>query len=151
MKKAMSLCFAAFAMATLTACISIDYDGISDPPLPSGEKVTLYFSADQLPVKEYTVTYSSAEVESKIRNFARDKGANGVLITDVDRIYAGMARSDQINNQASYRWIVDDSSGNSFRYFREDMLDYSKRSQPEKPVYDITIKAKLLRLPEAAK
>ena len=161
MKKAMSLCFAAFAMATLTACISIDYDGISDPPLPSGEKVTLYFSADQLPVKEYTVlgtltasagtTYSSAEVESKIRNFARDKGANGFLITDVDRIYAGMARSDQINNQASYRWIVDDSSGNSFRYFREDMLDYSKRSQPEKPVYDITIKAKLLRLPEAAK
>ncbi len=161
MKKSLFLLLASLTAAALTACINIDYDGISDPPLPFGEKVTVYFSPEQIPVKKYTelgtltasagTTYTSAEVEAKIKNFARDKGANGVLITDIDRVYAGMARTDQINNQASYRWIVDDSSGNSFRYFREDMLDYSKRSQPEKPVYDITIKAKLLRLPEAAK
>ena len=161
MKKMLSLLLGSLFMAALTACINIDYDGISDPPLSSGEKVTVYFSPEQIPVKEYTIlgtltasagtTYTSTEVEAKIKNFARDNGANGVLITDVDRVYAGMARTDQINNQASYRWIVDDSSGNSFRYFREDMLDYSKRNQPEKPVYDITIKAKLLRLPEKTK
>ena len=161
MKKSLLLLLASLAVTLLTACISIDYDGISDPPLPSGEKVTVFFSPEQIPVKEYTVlgsltasagtTYTSAEVEAKIKNFARDNGANGVLITDVDRVYAGMARTDQINNKAGYRWIVDDSSGNSFRYFREDMLDYSKRNQPEKPVYDITIKAKLLRLQEKKK
>lgn len=161
MKKAFLLSFASFSLAAFTACINIDYNGISDPPLPSGEKVTMYFSPEQIPVKNYTVlgsltasagtTYSSGEVEAKIKNFARDKGANGVLITDVDRIYAGMARPNQINNNAGYRWIVDDSSGNSFRYFREDMLDYSKVEKPEKPVYDITIKAKLLKVPEKTK
>ena len=53
----------------------------------------------------------------------------------------------QIRNQNGGAWTPDDSSGSSFRHFREDMLDYSKTEGPEKPVYDILIKAKLLRLP----
>ena len=88
-------------------------------------------------------------MESELRSFARKHGANAVLIVDVKRTVAGKARPDQIKNQSSANWAVDDSSGNSFRYFRENMLDYSKTEGPEKPVYDILIKAKLLSLPAA--
>jgi len=58
-----------------------------------------------------------------------------------------MARPDQIKNQSTTNWAVDDSSGNSFRYFRENMLDYSKSGGAEKPIYDILIRAKLLSIP----
>ena len=83
----------------------------------------------------------------RIRSFARKHGANAVLIVDIKRTVAGKARPDQIRNQNGGAWTPDDSSGSSFRHFREDMLDYSKTEGPEKPVYDILIKAKLLRLP----
>lgn len=67
-----------------------------------------------------------------------------MLIVDIKRIYAGKARPDQIKNQTDFQWVVDDSSGSSFRYFREDMLNYSKNEGQEKAVYDILIKAKLI-------
>ena len=143
----------------LCGCINIQYEGSSEPPLPDSEAVELYFSADQIPVKDYTVlgaatasagmTYTATDVEAKLRSFAREKGANGVLIVDIKRIYAGKARADQIKNQSDFQWIVDDSSGSSFRYFREDMLNYSKNEGQEKPVYDILIKAKLISVPRA--
>ena len=117
----------------------------------------LYFSEEQIPVKDYKVlgeatatagmTYTAVDVEAKLRSFAREKGANGVLIVDIKRIYAGKARPDQIKNQTDFQWVVDDSSGSSFRYFREDMLNYSKNEGQEKAVYDILIKAKLISVP----
>lgn len=143
--------FAAFAM---TACVNIQYDGISREPLPENEKIEMYFSREQVPAGKYTAmgklkatagtSWTAVEVENKIKDFAREKGANAVLITDIRRIQEGEARPDQIKNQLAHQWIVDDSSGNAFRYFRENMMDYSKREGPEKPVYDITIEAELL-------
>ena len=161
MRRLVTAAAVVFTAAILSACVNISYDGISKEPLPSNEKVNLYFSKDQIPGKDYKVmgkltasagtTYSAAEVEGKIKNFAREKGANGVLITDIKRVFEGEARPDQIKNQPSYQWIVDGSSGNAFRYFRENMLDYSKKEGPEKPIYDITIEAELLTVPETAK
>ena len=151
MKNLFHTVFAACALALLPACVNIQYDGISAEP------VGLYFSADQIPLKTYDVlgeatatagkAYSATEVEAKLRSFARDHGANAVLIVDIKRTVAGKARPDQLKNQNGGAWTPDDSSGSSFRHFREDMLDYSKTEGPEKPVYDILIKAKLLRLP----
>lgn len=157
MKKLFRTALAACVFALLPACVNIQYDGTSAEPLPESEPVGLYFSADQIPVKTYDVlgeatatageAYSATEVETKLRSFARKHGANAVLIVDIKRTVAGKARPDQIRNQNGGAWIPDDSSGSSFRHFREDMLDYSKTEGPEKPVYDILIKAKLLRLP----
>ena len=145
------------SLLLLNGCINIQYDGISDPPLSDSEAVELYFSEEQIPVKDYKVlgeatatagmTYTAVDVEAKLRSFAREKGANGVLIVDIKRIYAGKARPDQIKNQSDFKWVVDDSSGSSFRYFREDMLNYSKNEGQEKAVYDILIKAKLFSVP----
>ena len=157
MKKLFRTALAACVFALLPACVNIQYDGTSAEPLPESEPVGLYFSADQIPVKTYDVlgeatatageAYSATEVETKLRLFARKHGANAVLIVDIKRTVAGKARPDQIRNQNGGAWTPDDSSGSSFRHFREDMLDYSKTEGPEKPVYDILIKAKLLRLP----
>ena len=157
MKKLFRTALAACVFALLPACVNIQYDGTSAEPLPESEPVGLYFSADQIPVKTYDVlgeatatageAYSATEVETKLRSFARKHGANAVLIVDIKRTVAGNARPDQIRNQNGGAWAPDDSSGSSFRHFREDMLDYSKTEGPEKPVYDILIKAKLLRLP----
>ena len=123
MKKLFRTALAACVFALLPACVNIQYDGTSAEPLPE------------------------SEVETKLRSFARKHGANAVLIVDIKRTVAGKARPDQIRNQNGGAWTPDDSSGSSFRHFREDMLDYSKTEGPEKPVYDILIKAKLLRLP----
>lgn len=157
MKKLFRTALAACVFALLPACVNIQYDGTSAEPLPESEPVGLYFSADQIPVKTYDVlgeatatageAYSATEVETKLRSFARKHGANAVLIVDIKRTVAGKARPDQIRNQNGGAWTPDDSSGSSFRHFREDMLDYSKTEGLEKPVYDILIKAKLLRLP----
>ena len=157
MKKLFRTALAACVFALLPACVNIQYDGTSAEPLPESEPVGLYFSADQIPVKTYDVlgeatatageAYSATEVETKLRSFARKHGANAVLIVDIKRTVAGKARPDQIRNQNGGAWTPDDSSGSSFRHFSEDMLDYSKTEGPEKPVYDILIKAKLLRLP----
>lgn len=157
MKKLFRIALAACVFALLPACVNIQYDGISAEPLPESEPVGLYFSADQIPMKTYDVlgeatatageAYSATEVETKLRSFARKHGANAVLIVDIKRTVAGKARPDQIRNQNGGAWTPDDSSGSSFRHFREDMLDYSKTEGAEKPVYDILIKAKLLRLP----
>ncbi len=161
MKKHLLLTLIVPVLLGLNACINIQYDGISEAPIPDSERVELYFSAEQIPVKDYKVlgeatatagtTYTATDVEAKLRSFARDRGANAVLIVDIKRIYAGKARPDQIKNQSDFKWIVDDSSGSSFRYFREDMLDYSKSGSAEKPIYDILIKAKLLSIPSEEK
>ena len=159
MKQHLLPVLAASLLLTLSACVNIQYDGVSESPVPDTEQIELYFSGEQIPVKNYRVlgeatatagtTFTATEVESELRSFARKHGANAVLIVDVKRTVAGKARPDQIKNQSSANWAVDDSSGNSFRYFRENMLDYSKTEGPEKPVYDILIKAKLLSLPAA--
>ena len=138
----------------MIACVNIQYDGIAKEPLPGNEKVEMYFSREQVPAGKFSLmgklkatagtSWTAVEIENKIRNFARSKGANAVLITDIKRVQDGEARPDQIKNQPAHQWIVDDSSGNAFRYFRENMMDYSKREGPEKPVFDITIDAELL-------
>lgn len=158
MKKWMMTVVSVLAACVMTACVNIQYDGAVREPLPESEKVEMFFSREQVPAGKYTLmgklkatagtSWTAVEVENKIKKFARSKGANAVLITDIRRIKEGEARPDQIKNQPAHQWIVDDSSGNAFRYFRENMTDYSKREGPEKPVFDITIDAELLGFPE---
>ena len=141
---------------SLTGCINISYDGEAESPLPPNEKVALYFSPDQIPKVPYkklgtavasaNSTYTAAEVESDLKKFARTKGANGVLIVRIKRTPAGMARPDQINNERSYSWIPDDTSHNSYTYFREDMTTYGEKENAEKMTYDISISAELLKV-----
>ena len=109
MKKLFRTALAACVFALLPACVNIQYDGTSAEPLPESEPVGLYFSADQIPVKTYDVlgeatatageAYSATEVETKLRSFAREHGANAVLIVDIKRTVAGKARPDQLKNQ----------------------------------------------------
>ncbi len=161
LKKTSELVFALVCLVLSAACYSIDYKGKSDSPLPSDVPVVMYYSPQQIPVKNYTVlgeatadagtTWTAAQLEAKIKNFARSKGANGVLIVSVDKIPEGEARPDQVRNRQAMSWVVDDSSYNSFRYFREDMLDYGKPLRGEEEVYDLKIKAKLLVVPQKPK
>jgi len=47
--------FAVSFLLMLSACINIQYDGVSEAPVPDAEKIELYFSGEQIPVKDYRV------------------------------------------------------------------------------------------------
>ena len=55
MKQHLLPVLAASLLLTLSACVNIQYDGVSQSPVPDTEIIELYFSGEQIPVKNYRV------------------------------------------------------------------------------------------------
>ena len=141
----------------MTGCCSIEYSGISLEKITGKDQIVLYFSQEQIPQNTETEilgdavasagsNWNARELQEKLKKFAADKGANGILIEKIEKVPAGKARPDQIKNLPSKTWDVDDTTSNAVKYFREDMVNYSKKEQPEETVYRLVIRAKLLRV-----
>lgn len=153
------LFFSAVFSVCLTGCYNIDYRGEELPPIASGSDVVLYFSQEQFPqgahidflgdaVASAGTNWNARELQEKLRKFAAAKGANGILIEKVEKVPAGKARPDQIKNLPSKSWDVDDNSQNAYKYFREDMLNYSRTEAAEEEIYKLVIRAKILKISE---
>ncbi|MBQ9771846.1 MAG: hypothetical protein IJW23_08490 [Lentisphaeria bacterium] len=150
--------FLALAAALfLTGCCNIEYTGKEQAPLRSGNDTVLYFSPDQYPpdtVQEVLGTAKASagtnwtirEIQAKLRKFAAEKGANGILIERIERIPAGEARPDQVKNLPSKTWVVGDNSSSASKHFREDMTNYSRKPEAQEEIYRIVIHAKLLNI-----
>ena len=150
---------ALFAVFFLTGCCNIEYTGKQEAPLKSGKDVVLYFSEKQYPQNSTAVilgdvkanagtNWTARQVQKKMRDFAAEKGANGILIERIERIPAGEARPDQVKNLPSKTWGVGDNSNNAVQNFRDDMVNYSKKPEAQEEIYRIVIHGKLLKVTE---
>lgn len=146
-----------FAAILLTGCCNIEYSGKQEEPLKSAKQVVLYFSEKQYPgnsklevmgdVKASAGTnWTAQQVQAEMRVFAAKKGANGLLIERIERIPAGEARPDQVKNLPSKSWRVGDNSNSAVQYFRDDMTNYSKKSENKEEIFRIVIHGKLLKV-----
>lgn len=145
----------------LSACIRTEYKEIADfPPLPSDIKVVTYYDKSQFPVpaKEqilvgdatasaYTCSYTLNDIKQKLVRMARSRGANAVLIQNIEHKLDGQIRTDQVKNMSGPTWTPVDDSGSDAQQQRYMDL-YSSAKDGELPVYKITIKAQFYKLPE---
>ena len=143
----------------VSGCCSIEYNGKEIAQIVRKDQVELYFSQEQFPknadqevlgdaVASAGTNWTARELQAKLKDFAAEKGANGILIDKIEKIPAGKARADQIKNLPSKTWQVDDNSSNAAAYFRDDMTNYSKKEADEQEVYRLVIRAKLIRFTE---
>ena len=78
---------------------------------------------------------------------ARARGANAVLIQNIEHKLDGQIRTDQVKNMSGPTWTpVDDSSTDAQQQRYMDL--YSRAKDGELPVYKITIRAQFYKLPE---
>ena len=145
------------SLILLAGCCNIEYNGKTAEPLTSEKDVVMYFSNDQYPKDSVAETmgdvsitagtnWDTQRLQAKLRQFAAEKGANGLLIEKIERIPAGKARPDQIKNLSAKTWNVGDNSQSASHHFREDMLNYSKKEDAEQEIYRIVIRGKLLQI-----
>ena len=141
----------------LTGCCNIEYTGKEQTPLQSDSDVVLYFSPDQYPKNSKQEVLGKAkatagtnwtirEIQTKLKEFAASKGANGILIERIDRIPAGEARPDQVKNLPSKTWVVGDNSNSASKHFIEDMTNYSVKPEAQQEVYRTEVHATLLNI-----
>ena len=161
--KTPALLLAVVLLAMTSACISVTYDGVENlPPLPSDAKVAVYYEKSLIPVPETqytkigevtasasTASFTMTQIKARIVEEARERGANGVLIQSVDMHRDGEVRSDQVKNLGAPTWTTVDKSASDITQER-DLLIYSSGSDPDVPIYEITIRAMLFSMPEAA-
>ena len=167
--KTPALLLAVVLLAMTSACISVTYDGVENlPPLPSDAKVAVYYEKSLIPVPETqytkigevtasastarsasTASFTMTQIKARIVEEARERGANGVLIQSVDMRRDGEVRSDQVKNLGAPTWTTVDNSASNIAQER-DLLIYSSGSDPDVPTYEITIRAMLFSMPEAA-
>ena len=148
-------------LGLLCACIRTEYKGLADfPPLPKDLKVVVYYDKTQFPVpaKEqilvgdvtasaYTSSYTLNDIKQKLLQMARARGANAVLIRNIEHKLDGQVRTDQVKNMSGPTWTpVDDSSTDAQQQRYMDL--YSRAKDGELPVYKITIRAQFYKLPE---
>ena len=157
-----NLISAVFAAIFLTGCCNIEYAGKEAAPLKSGKDVILYFSDKQYPqgasaevlgdVKASAGTnWTAQQIQAKLRTFAAEKGANGLLIEKIERIPAGEARPDQVKNLPAKSWRVGDNSNSAAQHFRDDMINYSRVSEAQEEIFRTVIYGKLLRVTQKQK
>lgn len=104
--KSALLSFASMAALFVCAsCVNVAYDGDSKSPKAKRSDVKVFMDKSRIPVADYKVlgtatvsappSYTAAEVEMKLVDFAKEHGADGVLILSVDRQDDGVLRPDQ--------------------------------------------------------
>ena len=155
--------FFAGAVCLLNGCINVEYIGKKDlPPLPDDAKVVVYYEKTQFPVPEKerilvgdvtasasTASFRLSQIKDRVVSVARAHGANAVLIISIDHQKDGEVRSDQVKNQSAPSWTpVDDSSSDIQQAHNMDLATGAK--DPDLPVYKITIKAELFKIPASS-
>lgn len=150
-------------LGLLCACIRTDYKAIAKfPPLPKDMKIVTYYDKSQFPVppaeqvlvgdvsaSAYTSSFTLNEMKQKLVGMARERGANAVLILNIEHKLDGQIRTDQVKNMSGPTWTpVDDSSTDAQQQRYMDL--YSSAKDGELPVYKITIKAQFYKLPDQA-
>ena len=159
--KKMTAAGLAAMLGLLCACISTEYKEAADfPPLPKDIKIVTYYDKSQFPVpaKEqilvgdatasaYTSSYTLNDIKQKLIRMARARGANAILIQNIEHKLDGQIRTDQVKNMSGPTWTpVDDSSTDAQQQRYMDL--YSRAKDGELPVYKITIRAQFYKLPE---
>jgi len=159
--KKMTAAGLAAMLGLLCACISTEYKEVAEfPPLPKDIKVVTYYDKSQFPVpaKEqilvgdatasaYTSSFTLNDIKQKLVRMARTRGANAVLIQNIEHKLDGQIRTDQVKNMSGPTWTpVDDSSTDAQQQRYMDL--YSRAKDGELPVYKITIRAQFYKLPE---
>lgn len=147
-------------LGLLCACIRVDYKAVAEfPPLPKDLNVVVYYDKTQFPVpaKEqilvgnvtesaYTSSYTLNDMKQKLISLARSRGANAILIQNIEHKVDGQIRTDQVKNMSGPTWTpVDDSSSDAQQQRYMDL--YSSAKDGELPVYKITIRAQFYKLP----
>ena len=148
-------------MGLLCACIRTEYKEVAEfPPLAKDLKVVTYYDKSQFPVpaKEqilvgdvtasaYTSSYTLNDIKQKLVRMARARGANAILIQNIEHKVDGQIRTDQVKNLSGPTWTpIDDSSTDAQQQRYMDL--YSSAKDGELPVYKITIRAQFYKLPE---
>ena len=159
--KKMTAAGLAAMLGLLCACIRTEYKEAAEfPPLPKDVKIVTYYDKSQFPVpaKEqilvgdatasaYTSSYTLNDIKQKLTRMARARGANAVLIQNIEHKLDGQIRTDQVKNMSGPTWTpVDDSSTDAQQQRYMDL--YSRAKDGELPVYKITIRAQFYKLPE---
>ena len=146
-----TVCAVLCALAGIS-CVSVNYRGISEPPLPHGAPVAIYYAKDQIKSSYRVIgrgTYTAApdttraEIRQIFADAARAHGANAILITRLERVKDYTAREDQILNENTPEWNVEDNS-HSARNYVFNTIYYSSGNDPEKTVYKTFIEADFL-------
>ena len=160
LKKAAAAGLAAM-LGLLCACIRTEYKEVADfPPLPNDIKIVTYYDKSQFPVPEkeqilvgdvtasaYTSSYTLNDMKQKLLRMARARGANAILIQNIEHKVDGQIRTDQVKNLSGPTWTpIDDSSTDAQQQRYMDL--YSSAKDGELPVYKITIRAQFYKLPE---
>ncbi len=160
LKKAAAAGLAAM-LGLLCACIRTEYKEVADfPPLPNDIKIVTYYDKSQFPVPEkeqilvgdvtasaYTSGYTLNDMKQKLLRMARARGANAILIQNIEHKVDGQIRTDQVKNLSGPTWTpIDDSSTDAQQQRYMDL--YSSAKDGELPVYKITIRAQFYKLPE---
>ncbi len=135
-KLSLTLTAAALAACSLAACVAINYDGERKTPKMKRSDVQVFYDKSKIPVKGYKImgnadvsappSYTASEAELKLVDYAKECGADGVLILSVERTPDGTVRNDQL--------FTNDSKDN--------------KGKPEE-AYKVKIKAQLLEFPKA--
>lgn len=159
--KKMAAAGLAAMLGLLCACIRTEYKEVAEfPPLPSDLKVVTYYDKSQFPVPEkeqilvgdvvasaYTSSFTLNDMKQKLLRMARARGANAVLIQNIEHKVDGQIRTDQVKNLSGPTWTpIDDSSTDAQQQRYMDL--YSSAKDGELPVYKITIRAQFYKLPE---
>ena len=147
-------------LGLLCACIRVEYKAVAEfPPLPKDLNRVVYYDKTQFPVpaKEqilvgnvtesaYTSSYTLNDMKQKLISLARARGANAILIQNIEHKLDGQIRTDQVKNMSGPTWTpVDDSSSDAQQQRYMDL--YSSAKDGELPVYKITIRAQFYKLP----
>lgn len=159
--KKLSAAGLAAMLGWLCACIRTDYKSIAEfPPLPQDIKVVTYYDRSQFPVPEreqilvgdasasaYSSSFTLNDIKQKLVRMARARGANAVLIRNIEHKLDGQVRTDQVKNLSAPTWTPVDDSGTDARQQRYMDL-YSSAKDGELPVYRITVTAQFYKLPD---
>ena len=112
-------------------------------PVPAKEQILV----GDATASAYTSSYTLNDIKQKLIRMARARGANAILIQNIEHKLDGQIRTDQVKNMSGPTWTpVDDSSTDAQQQRYMDL--YSRAKDGELPVYKITIRAQFYKLPE---
>lgn len=162
-KTALLVCSAVLS-GMLSACISVDYKPATQktyPALAKDARVEIFYekskipapAADQTVIGNCTASTSTSshtllEVKRKLMKYARENGANVVLIENIEHKQNGQVRSDQLKNQVSPAWTPVDTSATSVTNLENTELSTIKSNSVDIPTYRITVKAQFIKIPD---
>ena len=157
MKKMLLTVFAAGLTAVFAAgCVHFEYDGESAPASDAPVKIVRKCPGmDKCGAKRLgkAVAWGNYQdvsrdrLEEYLKKEAAERGANVVLVTEINHKESGTVRSDQVKNLAAPTWTPVDDSGSNVTSQRNMDL-YMTGNDQDLPVYEITVKARFYRIPK---